>query len=105
MIPQRMQMIKELLEKEPTDSFLNYALALEYDKENNTEKAIAIIEHIVLSDPEYLASYYQLGKLYEKLNDLNKAIFSYKKGIEIAQKQKNRKALNELNEALFLMEE
>jgi Tfp pilus assembly protein PilF len=105
MIPQRLQLLKDLLEKEPTDSFLNYALALEYAKENNLTKAIELIEQIVQKDEQYLASYYQLGQLYEQQNQAQKALEYYKKGVLIAQVQKNKKTLNELNEAIFLLEE
>jgi Tfp pilus assembly protein PilF len=105
MIPQRLQLLKDLLEKEPTDSFLNYALALEYAKENNLTKAIELIEQIVQKDEQYLASYYQLGQLYEQQNQAQKALEYYKKGVLIAQAQKNKKTLNELNEAIFLLEE
>ncbi len=105
MIPQRLQLLKDLLEKEPTDSFLNYALALEYAKENNLAKAIEIIEKIVQKDEQYLASYYQLGQLYEQQNEPQKALEYYNKGVVIAQQQKNNKTLNELKEAIFLLEE
>jgi len=105
MIPDRFQLLKELLEKEPTDTFLNYALALEYAKSNELLKAIEIIENIISKNADYLPSYYQLGKFYEQLNQNEKAIEIYKKGVVIAQKQKNNKTLNELNEAIFLIEE
>ena len=105
MIPQRLQILKDLLEKEPTDSFLNYALALEYAKENNLTKAIEIIENIVQKDEQYLASYYQLGQLYEQQNEPQKALEYYNRGVLIAQHQKNNKTLNELKEAIFLLEE
>lgn len=105
MIPQRLHILKELLEKEPTDSFLNYALALEYAKENDLPKAIAVIETIIARDPAYLASYYQLGKLYEQQNEIQKALFAYNQGLVVAQQQKNQKTVNELREAIFLLEE
>ena len=105
MIPQRLQLLKDLLEKEPTDSFLNYALALEYAKENNFAKAIEIIENIVQKDENYLASYHQLGQLYEQQHEPQKALAYYNKGVVIAQHQKNNKTLNELKEAIFLLKE
>ncbi|MBL7884396.1 MAG: hypothetical protein JNL69_10040 [Bacteroidia bacterium] len=84
---------------------MNYALALEYAKKNELAKAIQIIEVIIAKDQEYLPSYYQLGKFYELANQLDKAINIYKQGVLIAQKHKNTKTLNELNEAIFLIEE
>ncbi len=95
----------EMLKSEPHDSFLNYALALEYAKENNIQKAIEIIEEVIGRDENYLGGYYQLGKFYEQLNLREKAIAIYQKGIEIAKKQNNRKAQGELNEALMMLED
>ncbi len=101
----RLQHLQEMLKNEPNDSFLNYALALEYEKANEIEKAIALIESLLLHDENYLGAYYQLGKYYEQTNQQGKAISTYKKGIVIAQQQKNRKTVSELNEALQLLED
>ncbi len=84
---------------------MNYALALEYAKENDLPKAISVIETIIARDPAYLASYYQLGKLYEQQNEAQKALDAYNQGLIIAKQQKNQKTLNELQEAIFLLEE
>ena len=105
MISLRLQQIQDMLKNEPNDSFLNYALALELAKENNIPKAIEIIEEILKRDPDYLGAYYQLGKYYELLQQSDKAIATYQKGIEIAKQQKNSKTLGELNEALLMLEE
>jgi tetratricopeptide (TPR) repeat protein len=100
----RIDMLLSYLEKEPNDSFLNYALALEYSKDN-IDKAIEILEKVISNDENYLGAYYQLGKYYEQRNDLLKAISIYKKGKEIAKEQMNTKTLNELCEALMMIEE
>lgn len=52
-----------MLKNEPNDSFLNYALALEYGKLENVKKAIELIEALLVRDEEYLGAYYQLGKI------------------------------------------
>ncbi len=101
----RLEQLQEMIKNEPNDSFLNYALALEYAKKNELKKAIEIIEAVINADKNYLGAYYQLGQFYEQINDFKKAITTYNKGIEIAKLQKNNKTLSELNQALFLMEE
>lgn len=101
----RIEQLLLLLKAEPEDSFLNYALALEYAKQDELSKAIAIIESVLKKTPDYLGAYYQLGQLYEQNNQISKAIACYKKGIEIAQFQQNKKTLSELNQALFLVED
>ena len=101
----RLNQIQEMLKSEPTDSFLNYALALEYAKINDVKKAIELIEVLLIRDENYLGAYYQLGKYYEQLQQNQNAKNAYKKGVLIAQNQKNNKALGELNEALDVLED
>lgn len=99
------EQLLEMLKTEPEDSFLNYALALEYAKSNDLQKAIELIENVLTKDENYLGAYYQLGKYYELINVPEKAIATYTKGVTIAKKQNNRKAQGELNEALMMLEE
>lgn len=94
-----------MIENEPNDSFLRYALSLEYAKANELKKAIETIEALLTADSDYLGAYYQLGKLYEQIGNIALAIDTYKKGITIAQKQNNRKTLGELNEALLSIDD
>ncbi len=96
----RIAELLELLKAEPLDSFLNYVLALEYAKENQQKKAIALLEEILLRDGDYLGAYYQLGQLYEQVLVPEKARNAYLRGIEVAKRQKNIKTAGELNTAL-----
>jgi tetratricopeptide (TPR) repeat protein len=105
MAPSKKEQIQKMLESEPNDSFLNYALALEYAKANEIKLAIETLEQFIKRDENYLAAYYQLGKYYELINDIRKAIEVYQKGILIAKTQKNTKTLGELNEALMMLED
>jgi len=101
----RLEQLKQMLAQEPNDEFLQYAIAIEYFSANNFEKAIACFKNILHSNPEYLAAYYQIGKCYEELKQYDNAKSIYTKGIELAQKQNKIKTLNELREALFLLED
>lgn len=94
-----------MLEKEPNDSFLNYALAIELEKENKIPEAISLLEKILARNENYLGAYYKLGKLYETANEKQKAKQVFFHGAEVARIQKNIKALAELNEALEMLEE
>ena len=102
---QRLQHIQEMLKTEPDDSFLNYALALEYAKVNDIDKAIELIEQLLVRDENYLGAYYQLGKYYEQKELLQKAVVTYNKGLVVAQQKNDRKTVGELNEALMMLED
>ena len=101
----RLEMITEMLVKNPDDTFLNYAAALEHKKRNKLKKAITIFKKIVNQDPDYLATYYQLGKLLEEVGKTEEAVEVYKSGRILAQKTKDVKAMGELSEALMILDE
>lgn len=94
-----------MLNDEPNDSFLNYALAIEYANTGDIKKAIQLIEELLKRDSTYLGAYYQLGKYYEQTEQPQSAITVYNKGIALAQQLKNKKAEGELNEALWMLED
>ena len=100
-----MEQLLAMLKDEPYDSFLNYALALEYAKAGDLHQAINLIEAVLKRDENYLGAYYQLGKQYEMIGNMEQAVSVYTRGIVIARKQNNRKAVNELNEALQQLED
>jgi Tfp pilus assembly protein PilF len=95
----RIEQLQEFLKEDINDSFLKYALALEYVNIKDAATARDCFLKLIKEDENYIASYYQLGKLYESLNEVDKALGIYKNGIEIAQKQENKKTLLELEEA------
>jgi len=99
----RIEQLQELLKDDINDSFLKYALALEYVKVKENDTAIDCFLKLIKEDKNYVASYYQLGKLYESLNAVEKAMGIYKNGIEIAQKSENKKTLRELQEAYNML--
>ncbi len=99
----RQELIAEMLEKNPDDTFLNYAAALEYRKDKEPKKAIAIFKKIIDIDPHYLATYYQLGKLLEDAGKPKEAIEVYRKGHKLAAEKNDIKAMGELSEALLIL--
>lgn len=101
----RVDEIKKMLKTDPKDSFLTYALALEYEKVNQISEATEVIEQLIQEDPEYLGAYYKLGQLYESQDKMNKALNIYQTGIKLATEKKDNKTKGELEEALWLIED
>ena len=100
----RLEMILEMLQNNPEDEFLQYAAALEYIQLEETNTAIEYLKNLIKTSPDYLASYYQIGKLLEAKGKTNQAISYYKKGKKIAEKQRDMKTLGELEEALMILD-
>jgi predicted Zn-dependent protease len=100
----KISQLHEFLNESPNDSFLLYALALEYIKGNEVEKAINIFEQLVKSDEQYLATYLQYGNLLGQLGNLKMAEEILNKGVEIANQQNNIKTRQELEQAIYLLD-
>ena len=60
----RIEKILEMLQTSEKDSFLQHALALEYIKIGENEKALILFTELLEREPGYVGSYYHLGKLY-----------------------------------------
>lgn len=99
----RIEQLQEFLKDDINDSFLKYALALEYVRVKENATARDCFLKLIKDDENYIAGYYQLGKLYESLNEVEKAMEIYKKGIEIAKKIEDAKTLLELQEAYDML--
>lgn len=95
----RIGRIRTFLEQNPDDCFLNHALALEYVKAGNEQEALKLFEKNLAFDPAYVATYYHLGKLLEKLGEQERAIAVYEKGMQQARAAGDNHSYNELQAA------
>ena len=96
----RIDQLKEFLKATPNDSFLQHALALEYIKADNDRDAKLLFENILQNEPAYVGSYYHLGKLLERMNEIDTAIKIYEEGMQQAKLAKDNHSYNELQGAL-----
>lgn len=96
---QRIEMLKKMVLEDPQDPFYPYALALEYIHTNRPE-ALSILIDVMSSYPDYLPPYYQAGLLSIESGRQIEGEAILKKGILLAQKQNDRKTLNELRSLL-----
>ena len=101
----RISKLKEYLQGNPDDSFLNHALALEYIKIGEDGLARELFEGIIARDPGYVGTYYHLAKLYERAEETDLAIKTYERGMEEAKKAGDNHALGELRSAKEEIEE
>lgn len=92
------------LEDSPDDSFILFAIAKEHEKLGAMQEAFAYYDKLTAVDPDYVGTYYHLGKLHEKEENVDRALDIYQKGIEIAKKVKDQHALSELMGAKMNLE-
>lgn len=100
----RIDALKQFLDEDPRDSFSRYALAMEYAKLERHDDAIAEYRNVIENDPDYVATYYQLGKVLESRGQTEEAREAYRKGISIASRQGDAHTREELTEALSSIE-
>jgi Tfp pilus assembly protein PilF len=96
----RIEILKGFLDDNPNDSFSRYALALEYVKLGQNAEALREFEAVKKSDPDYVATYYQLGQLYQKVGQKHEAEKTFRTGITVAVKAGDEHTRSELEEAL-----
>lgn len=96
---QRIERIIEFLKQQPKDNFLRHALALEYMKLEDFDKAKQLFTDILTEDPSYIGSYYHLAKCLVTLQEIDHAIAWYEKGMAAAKAAKDDHAYRELQAA------
>lgn len=92
----RLKKLLDFAASEPNDAFLKYALATEYLRLQDTDKALEYFINLTQNHPEYVGTYYHLGKLLQTLNKKQQALQIYQTGMVMAKQAKDQHALNEL---------
>ena len=95
----RIERIIEFLNQQPKDNFLRHALALEYIKLGEEQKALDLFVALLTDAPDYIGSYYHLAKCLERKNNKEAAIVWYEKGMAAAKAAKDNHAYSELQAA------
>ncbi len=98
---QRLDLLLGILKETPTDSFVIFAIAKEYENLDNQNEAIQYYQKLYQSDPNYVGLYFHWGKIHEEINDSDRAIEIYSMGIEVASLQKDGHAERELRAAKY----
>ena len=104
MINSRLSKLMAFLEDSPDDSFILFAIAKEHEKLGAVKEAFTYYEKLTAIDPDYVGTYYHLGKLHEAEENVTQALEVYQQGIEIAKKVKDQHALSELMGAKMNLE-
>lgn len=100
----RLEILKNMVEQNPSDSFSRYALAMEHRRLGDFPEAAAHFAELVSRDETYVPAYFQYGQTLEKLGDLKLARTAYETGIRVAERKGESHAAGELRAALDLLQ-
>lgn len=100
----RMQKLLALLERDPNDTFLLYAIALEHKKANDFPAALQWFDRVIEKDSGYSVAYHQAGLTHESAGDLDAAKAMYRRGIAAATRKGDHHAAEEMQGALSMIE-
>lgn len=101
---QRIEKLLAMHQNEPSETFVLFALAKEYQQMGDYKKANNFFQLLKATDPDYVGLYFHLAKNYEMINAREDAISTYKQGILIAKKLKDLHAESELKNELINLE-
>lgn len=96
---ERLEKIQGLLASQPQDTFLNYALAQEWQSRENYDQAILQYQKLKDLAPEYVGLYYHLADCLIKKGRESEAMSIYDEGMTVARNQGDQHALSELQNA------
>jgi len=96
----RAELLSEVLQSDPDNTFVRYALALELSSSTDPATAWSHFEYLLAHHPEYSAAYFQAGKFLVKQGRVEEAKQVLAKGIEVNRRQGNQHTQSELEAAL-----
>lgn len=97
----RIAALHAFLEEDPDDPFTRFALAQEYRKRGDAARALRFFEALVAERPDYVGTYYHLGKLLEAEGRKDDALAVYRRGVQVATDARDLHARSELQSALL----
>jgi tetratricopeptide (TPR) repeat protein len=100
----RLAQLQSMITDYPEDTFLNYAIGLEYWTAGKLLEAYTHFSYLRQAKPEYLPTYYQLGKLCSETDRPEEAASVLQEGMAVARRQEDYKTLEELQSALRILE-
>jgi len=98
-LPNRKQ-LEQLLESEPDDVFLQYAVAKACVSEGDVETGLSRFQSVIDGHPEYVPAYFQKGQALAERGRVVEARDILRLGIEAARKSGDRHAESEMTEFL-----
>jgi Tfp pilus assembly protein PilF len=99
----RLEILKSMVEQNPTDGFARYGLAMEYRNAGDLATAVAEFRALIAAHPDYSAAYFHGGQTLERMGQSEEARELYLRGIEVTTRKGDFHTRDEIQAALDLM--
>lgn len=96
----KIALLTQILEQNPTDAFARYGLAMAYAAENNSDQSLSEFTTLIQHNPDYVPAYQMSAQTLAKLNRPEEAIARLKEGLAAAQRTSNAHATSEMQALL-----
>lgn len=96
----RREQLEKMLAETPTDTFLRYALAMEWDSEEEHERSLELHRGLMAETPPYVPAFFMAGQQLAKLDRIDEAQQMLTAGIAQAHQQGNAHAAGEMQDFL-----
>ncbi len=103
MATNRLEMLRQMVAQDPTNSFARYGLAMEHANSGAPEQAVTEFETLIRQDANYAAAYFHAGQALEKLGRIEEARAIYEQGIEVTTRKGDAHTRAEIEAALNLL--
>jgi tetratricopeptide (TPR) repeat protein len=99
----RLEILKSMVEQNPTDNFARYGLAMEYRNTGDRVQALAAFRELIAVNPDYGAAYFHGGQTCEQMGRTEEARELYQQGIAATTRTGDGHTRSELQVALDLL--
>ncbi len=96
----RKEKIEAMLADDPTDVFLRYSLAMEWDKEGQHDASLDKFSQLTHESPAYVPAFFMAAQQLARLERIDEARSFLRDGIEEARRQNDTHAAGEMSEFL-----
>jgi tetratricopeptide (TPR) repeat protein len=99
----RLDVLKSMVEQNPTDSFARYALAMEYRNTGDLDAALGEFRALMAANPDYAPAWFHGGQTLERMGLLAEARDVYRQGVEVTTRIGDQHAKSEMQGALDML--
>lgn len=99
---ERIQVFEQMLAADPDNTAVMFGLAKEYEKLNRHDDVIRVLEDYLASSDDEGNAYGTLAQAYESTGNREKAVETYRKGIDVSMAHGHPSMANEYKMTLDL---